>query len=131
MSTIPQENKEVNSNTSQVEGQPQHNSQTKYNMESNELQEIKTALLKRFRWIEQKISTFSQDGSCDEEKILRLTNSEQRVAKSVTDCIALSRDPRLNLYRDDDAEKDLARMVERVQKLLAEEEVEVEDGQQK
>lgn len=76
-----------------------------------DLERVKSSLLKRFNWIEGRIGLYS-DG--DEEKIQRLINTQQRVSKSILDCIMLARNPRLGLSLEDEVEGDLARMLDRV-----------------
>jgi hypothetical protein len=77
------------------------------------LDEVLSSLLKRYRWLEGKASIYSDD----EEKVQRLTNTQQRVAKSICDCVELMKNPRLNLSGegDDDLAKLIARVKESVQ----------------
>jgi hypothetical protein len=80
-----------------------------------DLELVHSALVRRFRWIEAKLAMYSDGGDEDERKIEHLTNSLQRLSKSIVDCISIAKNPRLKLSQDDDeSEKDLAKMLEQL-----------------
>lgn len=89
----------------------------KHDSYEGDLEFVHSALVKRFRWTEAKIAMYSDGGEIDEDddrKIQQLTNSLQRLAKSIVDCVSLAKNPRLKLSRDDEVESDLAKMLEQL-----------------
>ncbi len=89
----------------------QESSDKKTDSHNDELERVKSSLLKRLRWIEGRISLYSEG---EVEKIQSLINTQQRVSKSILDCIMLAKNPRLGLSLGDEVEGDLAKMVEKV-----------------
>lgn len=82
-----------------------------------DLELVHSALVRQFRWTEAKIAMYSDGGAVDEgdeRKIQQLTNSLQRLSKSIIDCVSLAKNPRFKLSPDDEAETDLAKMIEQI-----------------
>jgi len=78
-----------------------------------DVQLVLSALVRCFRWTDAKIVMYSDGEEAEvERKILRLTNSLQRLSKSIIDCVSLVKNPRLKLSPDKEAETDIAKMVE-------------------
>ncbi len=76
-------------------------------------EEVRQSLLRRFRWTEKKIQLYSDDEKY-EKRVESLTNTQQRLAKSIIDVVSLMKNPRLNVSGEEEKDEDLARIVELV-----------------
>ncbi len=77
--------------------------------ENDLLEHLKTVLKFNFDLLQKKLTTLTEE----DQKFVSLATIQQKIAKSILDCIALQRNPRLDLLPEEDRKnrKDLSRLI--------------------